>query len=246
MSNHNCIEDVRNDFLLKYLKREFIKDKTGINCIELIGMQFIANEDFIFGKPNEDYIKRELNWYESKSLNVYDIEAPVPEIWTRVCDKDGKINSNYGWCIWSHENFEQYKSVLLELQNNPHSRRAQMIYTRPSMWRDYNANGMSDFICTTAVQYFIRNNKLISYVTMRSNDAFHGYRNDVAWQKYIQSMLAKELNVEAGDMIWNVGSLHLYESQFYLVDYFKQTGKTYIKRSEYAKQYEGLVITNYE
>jgi thymidylate synthase len=141
----------------------------------------------------------------------------VPKIWEQVSSDNGTINSNYGWCIWSKENHEQYNNVLTELVSNKFTRRAQMIYTRPTMHRDYNIDGMSDFICTTAVQYFIRDDKLISYVTMRSNDAIFGYKGDYHWQKYVLDKLSSDLGICSGDIIWNVGSFHVYERHFNLI-----------------------------
>lgn len=237
MNKIASVGDIREELCLRYLRKDFVKDKTGTSCVEIIGAQFIANEDCIFGSPNLDYIRREFDWYNSLSRNVNDIEEPIPEIWKKVASKEGSINSNYGWCIYSEENHDQYVNVFNELKANPNSRRAQMIYTRPNIWNEYNQNGMSDFICTTAVQYFIRDRKLHSYVTMRSNDAFHGYRNDVAWQKHVQQKLASELNVQVGDLIWNVASLHVYESQFYLIDHYAESGRTHITKSDYAKLY---------
>ena len=92
-----------------------------------------------------------------------------------------------------------------------------MIYTRPTMHQIYNINGMSDFMCTNTVQYFIRENVLSAYVSMRSNDVVFGYRNDYAWQKYVLEELGREIGVETGDIIWNVGSLHVYERHFNLI-----------------------------
>jgi thymidylate synthase len=178
---------------------------------------FIANEPAIFGTLNHDYIERELQWYKSISRNVNDIPGGPPEIWKRVATPDGYINSNYGWCIWSDENYNQYTNVLDELKSNPDSRRATMIYTRPTMHTDYKLNGMSDFMCTNTVQYLVRDGKLHSLVYMRSNDAIFGYKNDYAWQKHVLDELAKELSLPAGDIYWNVASLHVYERHFDLI-----------------------------
>lgn len=230
------VSDIRESFVSKYLEENFVTDKTGVKCVEIIGAQFIADDDSIFGKVNQDYVERELQWYKSKSLNVNDIPEPVPAIWKKVATPDGRINSNYGWAIWSEENHGQYWKALFELMKNPDSRRAQMIYTRPSMWLDYNKDGMSDFMCTTAVQYFIRNNKLVTYVTMRSNDAWAGYRNDFAWQYYVSSLMSTSLGVPMGDIIWNVASLHIYESQFYLIDHYVKTGEIHISKKEYDEK----------
>jgi thymidylate synthase len=52
---------------------------------------------------------------------------------------------------------------------------------------------------------------------MRSNDAVFGYKNDWAWQKHVLDSLCKELNVPAGQIYWNVSSLHIYERHFGLL-----------------------------
>lgn len=211
------VKDIRDEFKSLLDAEEFVIDKSGVKTIEIVGAQFIADEESIFGEVNHDWNKRELAWYKTHSLNVNDIPAPIPKIWQQVADPDGRINSNYGWCIWSKENYNQYHKVVFELQSNPFSRRAQMIYTRPSIWLEYNKNGMSDFICTTAVQYLIRDKKLVAYVTMRSNDAVFGYKGDFAWQTHIHKLLAAALGVDCGELIWNVASLHIYSSHFHLV-----------------------------
>jgi thymidylate synthase len=211
------VRDIRIALYNKLIKKEFVTDKTGVKTVEVMNAAFIANEPAIFGTLNHDYIERELQWYKSISRNVNDIPGGPPEIWKRVATPDGYINSNYGWCIWSDANYNQYTNVLDELKSNPDSRRATMIYTRPTMHTDYKLNGMSDFMCTNTVQYLVRDGKLHSLVYMRSNDAIFGYKNDYAWQKHVLDELAKELSLPAGDIYWNVASLHVYERHFDLI-----------------------------
>ena len=216
------VQHIREYFIDELENERFVTDKTDVKTIEMIGATFQANEPAIFGIPNEDYIQRELDWYKSKSLYVKDIpggkqEANPPEIWTSVACADGKINSNYGWAIWHEDNYGQYWKVLNELRENPNSRRAVMIYTRPNMWLDYNHNGRSDFMCTNTVQYMIRNGVLVAVVQMRSNDVVFGYRNDYAWQNYVVKLLASALGISKTNIIWHVGSLHVYERHFNLV-----------------------------
>ena len=231
---------------------------TGNTTIEIVGACFNADEDSIFGDVNWEYVKREEEWYNSMSLNVNDIPGGPPQIWKAVADKDGFINSNYGWAIYSHENTypmynkhylvtgatqedilnsSQYAFALAELKKNPESRRAIMIYTRPSMWLEYNLDGRSDFMCTNTVQYLIRAGQLHAIVNMRSNDSIFGFRNDRAWQKHVQEQLASELGVEVGDLIWQVGSLHVYARHYYLIDHYSKTGETHIAKADYAKLY---------
>ena len=212
------VRSIRDQLKELYTQEMFVKDKTGVKIIEIIGASFVADEPIIFGNKNQDYIDRELKWYDSKSLFVSDIPGDTPEIWRQVSSKSGKINSNYGWCIYSPSNHHQYSSVLSTLMNHNYSRRAVMIYTRPSMQSDHKEDGMSDFICTNAVQYLIRDGKLEVVVQMRSNDVVFGYKNDLAWQIEVQRRLVQDLNktmvILPGDIHWQVGSLHIYERHF--------------------------------
>lgn len=211
------VKDIRSYFMTELAYENYVTDKTGVKTIEMIGAQFVADAPAIFGKVDEDYVKRELEWYRSMSLNVNDIPGGPPKIWQQVADKNGYINSNYGWCIWSRRNYDQYANCLKELKLNSNSRRGIMIYTRPNMQVDFNNYGMSDFMCTNTVQYLIRGGELYAIVSMRSNDVVFGYKNDYAWQYYVQQSLAADLGVEVGPIIWNVGSLHVYERHFDLV-----------------------------
>lgn len=208
----------------------------GNTTIEIIGASFIADEDSIFGDVNWDYVHREEEWYNSMSLNVNDIPGGAPKIWASVASTKGLINSNYGNLLYSKDNYFQFENVLNELKNNPASRRAIAIYTRPQIWNEYNTDGMSDFICTNSVQYLIRNGDLQCVVNMRSNDAWAGYRNDLQWQKHVQSKLASALGVGLGTITWQVGSLHVYASQYYLVDHFARTGEINISKNEYVSR----------
>jgi thymidylate synthase len=217
MYQRNYVTHIRQEFQYLLKNEAFIEDKTGVKMLEIRSASFIADEPSIFGTPNQDYIDRELAWYESQSLNVNDIPGGPPTIWKQVADKHGYINSNYGWCIFSKRNGSQYDNVVRELIAHPYSRRAVMIYTRPKMWEDYNLDGMSDFMCTNAVQYMIRYGRLNAVVQMRSNDVVFGYRNDYAWQKHVLQKLAKDLGVVEGDIYWNAGSLHVYERHFNMV-----------------------------
>ncbi|AEO97027.1 deoxycytidylate 5-hydroxymethyltransferase [Salmonella phage vB_SenM-AKM_NP4] len=233
------VQDIRQEFAVALENEEFVIDKTGVKTIEIIGASFIADEELIFGSVNDEYVARELEWYKSQSLFVKDIPGKTPAIWDQISSKNGEINSNYGWAIWNKDNYNQFASCVAELSVNPDSRRGIMIYTRPSMQTDYNRDGMSDFMCTNTVQYLIRDEQVHAVVSMRSNDVVFGFRNDYAWQKHVLELLVQTLNCGrdkkyvVGDIIWNVGSLHVYSRHFYLVDHFYHTGETHISKKDY-------------
>ena len=222
--------DIKHYFINALDKEDFVMDRSGQKTIELIGASFFADQPVIFGTPNESYIEIEKAWYESQSTNVNWIPETynrnVPEAWKASANQFGEINSNYGHLIYSDKYHHQYGQVLDELLANPDGRRASMIYTRPSIWMEYNEDGKNDFICTNAVTYYIRDNYLQSVVQMRSNDVVFGYKNDYAWQLYVLEQMVKDYNdcksegtpeLKVGDIVWQVQNLHVYERHFHLV-----------------------------
>ena len=214
------VNDVRQHFINELESEAFTIDKTGQKTIEMLGASFVANESSIFGTPNQEYIDREIDWYLSGSTNIndiYDDDRDPPAAWQYSANRHGEINSNYGHLIFDYKYYNQYDSVLDELTFNKDSRRASMIYQRPSIWSEYRENDKNDFICTNAVTYYIRNDTLYSVVQMRSNDVVYGYKNDYAWQTYVLAQLSKDLKVPVGDIVWQVQNLHVYEWHFDLV-----------------------------
>jgi thymidylate synthase len=220
------VTDIRDHFFDELDAQRYTIDKTGAKTIEMLGASFIADEPSIFGIPNQEYIDKEIAWYESQSTNIYDINtesgADAPAAWKYSADKYGNINSNYGYLVDSPKFYNQYYNAIAELIANPDSRRAQMIYNRPSIWAEYNENGKSDFICTNAQTFYIRDNKLHMVSQMRSNDVVFGYKNDYAWAQHLMDRAIDNLNEEGyeltkGDLIWQVMNLHVYERHFNLV-----------------------------
>ena len=213
------VSDIRQYFIDELHDEAFTEDRTGQKTIELLGASFLADEPAIFGNVNQEYVDAELRWYNSGSTNVNDIypDKDAPAAWQYAANKHGEINSNYGHLIYDWKYYDQYERVCDELLNNPDSRRASMIYTRPSIWIEYNENGKNDFICTNAVTYYIRNDELQAVVQMRSNDVVFGYKNDYAWQQHVLENLAADLDIAPGFITWQVQNLHVYERHFHLV-----------------------------
>lgn len=52
----NSVEDIRREFSLLYQEGNFVQDKTGVKCVEIINSSFVADEESIFGTPNLEYI----------------------------------------------------------------------------------------------------------------------------------------------------------------------------------------------
>ena len=217
--------------ILKLFKNKYKNDEFRGNTVELQNIHFICDKDYIVREPNYDYAKREIEWYESQSLNVNDIPGGAPTIWKQVATSLGYINSNYGWCIFGEDNGKQYEHCLKSLLKDHMTRQAVMIYTRPQMQTDWNKNGMHDFMCTHYVHCFLNevqhpeNNvevyELKYIVYQRSCDAVFGFNNDFQWHKYVYDKLYNDL-IEAGIPMsenkpfieYNCGSLHVYDRHF--------------------------------
>lgn len=222
------ISSIREQFAVNLASEEIAENGT----LEIVGASFTVKpeDQTIFGAVNEDYVRRELEWYLSLSRYVDDIPGKTPAIWEQVSSKHGRINSNYGWMVFSSENGDQFERVVDALIDDNATRQALAIYQRPSMHLDSVADGMRDFTCTNAVQYLIRGGLLHAVVQMRSNDAVFGFRNDLAWQRYVLDKLLAELQESAvpvkgiGDIIWQAGSLHVYPRHFKLVEQYSETG----------------------
>jgi thymidylate synthase len=228
------VKDIREYFINELQNENFTVDRTGQKTIELIGASFTADEPAIFGKVNQEYVDAELDWYLSGSTNVNDIypDKDAPAAWQYAANDHGEINSNYGRLIFDDIYHRQYESAVAELANNMDSRRATMIYTRPSIWTEYNDNGKNDFICTNAVTYYLRDGAIHAVVQMRSNDVVYGYKNDYAWQLFVLNQFVTDYNdaylsnawdadyrkeMVAGSITWQVQNLHVYERHFHLV-----------------------------
>ena len=217
-------DDIKKLLIEKYNNQDFRVTKSGVKTVELQNVQFIADKDYILREPNYDYIKREIEWYESQSLNVYDIPGETPTIWKACADVNGDINSNYGWMIWSKENGSQYNNCIWHLVNDPATRNAVMIYNRPSTHVDATSNHKHDFCCTYAVQCFLNptdDGYSLKYIVyQRSQDAIFGYNNDINWHMYVYKLMQKELSeklncpIETELIECNDGSLHVYERHF--------------------------------
>jgi thymidylate synthase len=221
------VNDVRDYFKSELAHNRFTVDKTGAKTIEMLGASFIADEPSIFGKPSPEYIDAELAWYESMSTNINDIhgsDREPPAAWQYAADDYGNINSNYGHLVFSEKYFHQFESAINELLRNPDSRRAQLVYNRPSIWVEFDEGGKSDFICTNAQTVYIRDNQLHMVSQMRSNDVVFGYKNDYAWAQYLMDRFVEEYNlfsgrdeITKGTLTWQVMNLHVYERHFDLV-----------------------------
>ena len=155
-----------------------------------------------------DYAEAEWQWYLSGDNNIKklgELYGKVPEIWKRMADKEGYVNSNYGW-QWQREG--QLNEVIEMLKAYPRTRQAAIsIYDRKEGYMYDN-----DTPCTYAVQFTIIGQKLNMCVTMRSNDLWYGFCNDQYCFSKLQELVATETGLLIGGYYHFAHNLHLYDN----------------------------------
>lgn len=231
MQNEKNLLTVFRELKQKLDNEDFVIDKSGVKTVEVLAPKIILNPEepilkFNGRKTPEKYAEKELEWYLSQDLNVKHIKN-VAKIWDNISSKCGFINSNYGYLVFHPSNHDQFGKCVEELNRNRETRRAVHIYTRPSMQYEYNRDGMSDFICTFAHQFFIRDGKLHSIVNMRSQDGIYGLFNDFYWFAWVHRKVYNEVHqmndLSMGEIIHIPNSFHVYEKHFDMLNKICET-----------------------
>ena len=157
-----------------------------------------------------DYAEAEWQWYLTGLPNIKmlgEIYGKIPEIWKRMADKEGYVNSNYGY-QWQRDN--QIDNVIAMLKTNPNTRQATIsIYDGKEI-----DNGTYEFDtpCTYAIQFTVFKDKLDMCVTMRSNDLWYGFCNDQYCFSKLQELVATEVGLPIGEYYHFAHNLHLYNN----------------------------------
>ena len=155
-----------------------------------------------------NYAESEWQWYLTGLPNVKmlgEIYGKVPEIWERMANEEGYVNSNYGYQWQRHY---QLDMVVDMLKKNPNTRQATISIFDGKEREKYD----KDTPCTYAIQFTILDNKLNMCVTMRSNDLWYGFCNDQYCFSKLQLMVADKLEIRLGEYYHFAHNLHLYNN----------------------------------
>ena len=157
----------------------------------------------------EDYAEAEWQWYLSGNQNISklgDIYGKIPEIWKRMADVNGDVNSNYGW-QWNRNYQIDYVINLLENEKDTRQAAITILDTKE------HDKFTFDTPCTYAIQFTILHDRLDMCVTMRSNDLWYGFCNDQYQFSKLQEMISVELGIEMGTYYHFAHNMHLYNNK---------------------------------
>ena len=166
-------------------------------------------------KLDMDYLRGEMEWYKSGSLNVEDI-AKHSKFWKKLADTNGTVNSNYGFLVYKEKwaGKSQFEWCVDSLSKDPNTRQAIMNYNQPR----HKYSGVKDFCCTLTQQFVKRDDKLDSIVLMRSNDLIYGLSYDIVWFTSLQKDLCYITQIPLGKYYHYDASLHVYEKHFKMLE----------------------------
>lgn len=152
------------------------------------------------------YCAAEMLWYWT-GRNDTEFIGKFASMWNRITD-DGKTNNSaYGYLLQYKHGFNQIEKVIELLQKDPNSRRAFININLPNK----NVIETKDEMCTIGLQFYIRDGKLNCTGIMRSNDIYFGLTYDIVYFTYLQSYIAKRLNIECGTYTHFATSMHYYD-----------------------------------
>jgi thymidylate synthase len=148
-----------------------------------------------------------LLWYLAGPKTLDFIEYYVPRY--RAESDDGvTVHGAYGPGLFQMRRHDQVANVLNLLKARPTSRRAVIqLFDASDL-----ASPHKDVPCTCTLQFLIREDRLLLFTAMRSNDAYIGPPHDVFAFTMLQELMARSLGIDVGPYRHAIGSLHLYES----------------------------------
>ena len=200
---------------------EYFYKKISKHGIKFADTRALFNVGFTIMKPevrmiidnkrkwSHEYAEAEWQWYLSGNKNTAklgELYGKVPEIWKRMADGQGNVNSNYGY-QWQRN--DQIGYVIDKLKRE--------MFTRHACISIYDGKEHDKFTtdtpCTYAIQFTNVNNYLNMCVTMRSNDLWYGFCNDQYQFSKLLELMCKETGLDMGTYYHFAHNLHIYSDK---------------------------------
>lgn len=143
-------------------------------------------------------------WYATENVD----EAALARIsqfhpfWKRL--KPGDVNSNYGRYV-----NPAFYSCLDRLTQDIETRQAIIMINSAAI----ALSDTKDHLCTTALQFLIRDYVLHLHVNMRSSYLTFSLAYDVPYFAWVAACMASALRVECGNIYFNTASLHIEKQE---------------------------------
>lgn len=190
-------------------------DRTGVGTLSVFGRQlrFDLRQGFPLlttKKLHWPSIVHELLWFLSGDTNVSYLRQHGVTIWDEWADPSGGLGPIYGkqWRAWEGpkgEIIDQLSHVVNALKRDPNSRRLLV-----SAWNVADLHRMRLPPCHYAFQFYVAEGRLSCMFHMRSVDVFLGLPFNLASYALLTHMVAHQVGLEVGELVWTGGDVHLY------------------------------------
>lgn len=191
------------------------EDRTGTGTLSVFGRQM--RFDLTDGLPlvttkklHLPSIIHELLWFVSGETNIGYLRENGVSIWDEWADDQGELGDVYGrqWRSWptpDGNSINQLHNLVQQLRSNPNSRRHIV-----SAWNVAAIDDMALPPCHYVYQFYVADGRLSCLFNMRSVDCFLGLPFNLASYALLTCMVAQQVDLAPGELIWTGGDVHLY------------------------------------
>ena len=206
------------DLLRLVLERGTPKsDRTGTGTRSVFGhqMRFDLQAGFPLVTTKRVFLRgvvEELLWFLRGETNARTLQDKGVKIWDEWAGPDGELGPIYGyqWRSWptpDGRHIDQLSGVLDTLRDNPDSRR--MIV---SAWNVADLGEMALVPCHAFFQFYVADGRLSLQLYQRSADLFLGVPFNIASYALLGHMVAQQVGLDVGELIWTGGDCHIYDN----------------------------------
>ena len=154
----------------------------------------------------------ELLWFLRGDGNVGWLQENGVTIWDEWAAPDGDLGPVYGvqWRAWpapDGSHIDQISTVLHLLRTDPSSRRMVV-----SAWNVGEIARMALPPCHALFQFYVVDGLLSCHLYQRSADLFLGVPFNIASYALLTSMVAQQVGLGVGELVWTGGDCHIYDN----------------------------------
>ena len=192
-------------------------DRTGTGTRSVFGhqMRFDLGAGFPLVTTKRVFFRgvaEELFWFLRGESNIASLVAKDVHIWDEWADADGELGPVYGvqWRSWPTPDgghVDQLTKLLGDLRTNPDSRRHVV-----SAWNVAALDDMALVPCHAFFQFYVADGRLSCQLYQRSADLFLGVPFNIASYALLTHMVAQQVDLEVGDLVWTGGDCHVYDN----------------------------------
>jgi thymidylate synthase len=192
-------------------------DRTGTGTRSVFGyqMRFNLQRGFPLITTKRVHFRSvaiELLWFLRGDGNVKWLHENGVTIWDEWADPSGDLGPIYGvqWRSWPAPDgtyIDQMSGILDTLRKDPNSRRMVV-----SAWNVGDLAEMALPPCHAMFQFYVADGRLSCQLYQRSADLFLGVPFNIASYALLVHLVAQQVGLEVGDLVWTGGDCHIYDN----------------------------------